>query len=63
MLRGKFMDKLIDLIRKEYPSEALDIQECMRYYANVLVDVVTSIKRLIDIAFESKNYSKMRNYL
>ncbi|NLP17405.1 MAG: hypothetical protein GX379_10295 [Clostridiales bacterium] len=54
------MDKLIDLIRKEYPSEALDIQECIALLCQCISGCSTSIKRSIDIAFESKNYSKMR---
>ena len=53
------MDKLIDLIRKEYPSEALDIQECIELLCQCISGCSTSIKRSIDIAFESKNYSKM----
>ncbi|NLB33669.1 MAG: replication initiation negative regulator SeqA [Tissierellia bacterium] len=54
------MDKLIDLIRKEYPSDALEIQECIDLLSQCISGCTTNIKRTIDIAFENKDYSKMK---
>lgn len=54
------MNKLIDLIRKEYPSEALEIQECIELLSQCISGCSTSIKRSSDIAFENKDYSKMK---
>ena len=54
------MEKLIELIRKEYPSDALEIQECIDLLSQCISGFRASIKRTIDVAYEDKNYSRMK---
>lgn len=54
------MEKLIELIKTEYPSDALEIQECIDLLSQCIGGCSASVKKSIDIAFEKKDYAKMK---
>lgn len=61
MHEGEYnMEKLVELLKNEYPSDALEIQECIDLLIQCICGCSAIIKKSIDIAYENKDYAKMK---
>lgn len=54
------MEKLIELLKNVYPSDALEIQECIDLLMQCIGGCSANIKKSIDLAYENKDYAKMK---
>ncbi len=53
------MDKLIEFLRKEFPKDALDIQECIDLLNQCICGSIESIKSAFSTAFYQRDYDKL----
>jgi hypothetical protein len=54
------MEKLIELLKNVYPSDAFEIQECIDLLMQCIGGCSANIKKSIDLAYENKDYAKMK---
>lgn len=57
------MEKLIEFLRKEFPDDALEIQECIDLLNQCIDGSVESIKNSFSAAIDQRDYAWQKNPL
>ena len=53
------MEQLIEFLRKEFPKDAVDIQECIDLLNQSISGSIESIKSAVNRAFDQRDYDKL----
>jgi len=61
IVRRFIMEKLISFLRKEFPKDALDIQECIDLLNQCIEGCVKNIKDAFNTAIDKRDYQRLTN--